>query len=147
MADAWLPEACYHADAAEKALSPDTALAHLGGAGPFDWYLDDNHTKPIPQESLKLLDSLLGYTWQPYHAAHCIYEWMTITRAMNRVRSGESPVYVHSKLLEENHINHCAMIIAGQKVLEGTRVEVHFGLGECVRLDEVGWNKSIAQSV
>jgi hypothetical protein len=37
MADAWLPQACYYADAAEEAMSPDTRLAHYGGAGPFEW--------------------------------------------------------------------------------------------------------------
>ena len=137
MADAWLPQACYHADVAEEALSPDTHLAHLGGAGPNEWYLDNNFTRPIPQESLKNLDGLVGYTWETYHLAHCIYDWQASVRAVNRVLRGESHVYVHAKVLEEEHVSHCATVIADHKRRDGVKNIVTFGLGECIRLDKV----------
>lgn len=60
---------------------------------------------------------------------------------MKRVLSGESDVYIHSKLLNDYHVNHCAMVIAGNGGQDGifrgpdtAAVEVRFGLGECILL-------------
>jgi hypothetical protein len=67
--------------------------------------------------------------------------WQALVRAEKRVKSGETPVFIHSKLLDESHLHHCLMIISAQKGILGAEwaamAEVHFGLGECVRLDQV----------
>lgn len=71
-----------------------------------------------------------------------MYSWTTTVRAMNRVREGERDVWIDQRLLSEEHVHHCAMVLAGnggeEGVLRGTQVEVRFTLGTCVRLDEVG---------
>lgn len=135
MSVAWLPPACYNSQLSQRALAPDTILATLGGAGPNDWFLDDEHTQRISAQSLKDLDSLVAYTAQSYHLAHCIYSWQTIANLMNRVMQGETPVYVYSKLLDEEHIHHCSMVIAANHKLRHTNVSVTFSLGTCTRLD------------
>jgi ribosomal protein L18E len=78
--------------------------------------------------------------------AHCIYDWQASIRAMNRVVRGESPVYVHSRVLDEDHIAHCGIVIADRRRRTGAKAEVHFGLGECVRLDEVVRSKAKLRS-
>ncbi|KAK4240929.1 hypothetical protein C8A03DRAFT_30896 [Achaetomium macrosporum] len=142
MADAWLPSPCFNETAAAMAFSRQTILSNLTGAGIFDWYADANHTAPVSLEDLAALDSLRAFTWQVYHLAHCIYSWQTMVRALNRVMRGEKGVYVHSKLLDEDHVHHCAMVLAANGgedgILRGTAVEVRFGLGECVDLAALG---------
>jgi hypothetical protein len=142
MADAWLPPACYNSTSASLSLDPSTILSNLTGAGIFDWYRDENHTLPLPLAQISAIDELRAYTWQVYHLAHCMYSWTTTVRAMNRVREGERDVWIDQRLLSEEHVHHCAMVLAGnggeEGVLRGTQVEVRFTLGTCVRLDEVG---------
>jgi hypothetical protein len=138
MADTWLPAPCFNETTAAAAFSHSDVLANFSGAGLFDWYLDENHTQPVTIDGLAGVDALRAYTWQVYHVAHCIYSWQTLVGALNRVIRGETGVYIHSKLLEEGHAHHCAMVLAAnggeEGFLRGTAVEVRFGLGECVDL-------------
>lgn len=59
-----------------------------------------------------------------------MYSWTTTVRAMNRVREGERDVWIDQRLLSEEHVHHCAMVLAGnggeEGVLRGTQVEVRF---------------------
>ncbi|KAI8949552.1 hypothetical protein F4801DRAFT_580379 [Xylaria longipes] len=139
MGGAWIPAACYDAEEAREALDPTTMLISLTGPSIFDWYSDPRREHPVTLEELSALGNLRAYTWQVYHVAHCIYSWRKTTRALNRVRGGERDVYVHSKLLTDNHTYHCAMVLAAsggeEGSLRGSPVELQIGLGECARLD------------
>ena len=137
MGDAWLPPACYDSSAAAKALSPDTRLARLGGAGPFPWFLDKNFTQPITQDDLQTLGEQPGYTWETYHVAHCLYDWQMAIRQINRAIKGEEPVFLYPRALEEEHVAHCGVVIADQKRRIGAKAVVKFGFGECLRIDGV----------
>ncbi|KAF8846526.1 hypothetical protein BDZ45DRAFT_812258 [Acephala macrosclerotiorum] len=119
MADAWLPPACYNSTSASLSLDPSTILSNLTGAGIFDWYRDENHTLPPPLAQISAIDELRAYTWQVYHLAHCMYSWTTTVRAMNRVREGERDVWIDQRLLSEEHVHHCAMVLAGNGGEEG----------------------------
>lgn len=137
LAAAWLPEACYDAEFAMEAISPNTTLAELGGAGPNDWFLDENHTKPIAQESLQLRDERFFYTDQAFHISHCIYMWRVENRAMSRVRKGESPVYVSTEALGQDHTRHCGMMFAQYRESRNSNEKITFKMGKCIRIDEM----------
>lgn len=79
----------------------------------------------------------MAYTWEEYHRAHCLYDWRMLVRAAKRVAKGEKPVYVHDQVLNFKHANHCSMIIADASHRVGAKSEVEFGLGRCVRLDDL----------
>lgn len=141
MGNAWLPVPCFNSTAASAAFDRTTFLSKVLGKGIFDWYIDSNHTQSVSLEKLSELDSLRAHTWQVYHVAHCLYGWQTMVRAVARVLSGERDVYIHSRLLDEDHVQHCARIIAGNGGEEGilrspvyAAVEVRFGLGTCINL-------------
>ena len=55
-----------------------------------------------------------------------------------RILRGESPIYIPSKAVDYEHIEHCRNVIAAPPQLIGIKVEVNFGLGKCVRLDGTG---------
>ncbi|PGH07163.1 hypothetical protein GX51_01950 [Blastomyces parvus] len=119
MGTAWLPPLCYDKELAEEALLPDTNLAKVGGSGVFPWWESHNHTTEIPQDSLQYKDDLVGYTWETFHMAHCLYDWRVLVKAAKRIRSGERNVEV----------------IANQDHRVGGKSKVDFALGRCVRLD------------
>ncbi|EEH20127.2 hypothetical protein PABG_02386 [Paracoccidioides brasiliensis Pb03] len=135
MAAAWLPRLCYDEDAARESMLPDSDLATVGGSGPFPWWTSHNHSVEIPQDSLTLVDELVGYTWERYHMAHCLYDWRVLVKAAKRIRAGERNVYVHVALLNYHHAYHCSQIIANQDHRVGAKSKVDFALGRCVRLD------------
>ncbi|EGD91562.1 hypothetical protein H112_00659 [Trichophyton rubrum D6] len=136
MAGAWLPKICYDEELALDVLSNSTDLAKIGGAGPLPWWEDHNHTIPIAADSLKDLDSLVANTWEPYHSAHCLYNWRILTKATKRVRWGEKGVYIHTQAINFNHVNHCNEALITQPPGLGRKTQVEFGLGTCVRLDK-----------
>ncbi|KAI0151870.1 hypothetical protein GGR57DRAFT_503797 [Xylariaceae sp. FL1272] len=142
MGAAWMPAACYDAGEAQEALDPTTLLINLTGPSIFDWYRDPRREYPLTLDDLPTLESLKAYTWQVYHVAHCIYSYKRTIKAMNRVFRGEKDVYIHSKLLTEEHADHCAMILAAsggeEGRLRGSPVELRIGLGKCSKLDLVG---------
>jgi hypothetical protein len=54
------------------------------------------------------------------------------------VLSDESPVYVCSKLLDEDHVHHCNKVLA-QQILQPVETDrAQFGLSTCVGLDLMG---------
>lgn len=138
VANAWLPQLCYDAEAANAALSPASKLAQIGGAGTWPWFADQNFT--IPKTYMELTEPrdgevVGGWTWETYHAAHCLYDWSAGVKAMNRVLSGERNVYVHSAVVNAPHIDHCNFVLADQKNRVRAKTHVKFGYGKCVRLD------------
>ncbi|KLJ06370.1 hypothetical protein EMPG_10199 [Blastomyces silverae] len=135
MGTAWLPPLCYDKELAEEAVLPDTNLAKVGGSGKFPWWLSHNHTTEISQDSLQHSDDLVGYTWETFHMAHCLYDWRVLVKAAKRIRSGERNVYVHVALLNYHHAHHCSEVIANQDHRVGGKSKVDFALGRCVRLD------------
>ncbi|OAX84482.1 hypothetical protein ACJ72_01153 [Emergomyces africanus] len=135
MGTAWLPPLCYNKELAEEALLPDTNLAKVGGSGVFPWWESHNHTTEISQDSLQYNDELVGYTWETFHVAHCLYDWRVLVKAVKQIRSGERNVYVHVALLNYHHAHHCSEIIVNQDHRVGGKSKVDFALGRCVRLD------------
>ncbi|OJD11652.1 hypothetical protein AJ78_07622 [Emergomyces pasteurianus Ep9510] len=135
MATAWLPPLCYDKELAQEAVLTDTNLAKVGGAGTFPWWTSHNHTTEIPQDSLQHLDDLVGYTWETFHMAHCLYDWRVLVKAAKRIRDGERNVYVHVALLNFHHAHHCSEVIANQNHRVGAKSKVDFALGRCIRLD------------
>ncbi|OAX81475.1 hypothetical protein ACJ72_04180 [Emergomyces africanus] len=119
MATAWLPPLCYDKELAQEAVLMNTNLAKVGGAGRFPWWASHNHTTEISQDSLQHLDDLVGYTWETFHMAHCLYDWRVLVKAAKRIRDGERNVE----------------IIANQDHRVGAKSKVDFALGRCVRLD------------
>jgi hypothetical protein len=133
----WLPPTCFDDEFSRESLSSNTTLALLGGAGPTNWFLDFEHTQPITADEVALRDELWAYASQSFHIAHCIYMWRLGTRAIARVRNGESPVYVHSGVLGEHHAEHCGMMFAQYRASWASYVKVEFGLGKCTRIDNL----------
>ncbi|EPE30609.1 hypothetical protein GLAREA_03576 [Glarea lozoyensis ATCC 20868] len=148
-ANAWLPPQCFDQEAYDKWIDPKNDLVEFGHAGKFEWWEDKNHTRPIDQKELGRLKG--AHTVQAYHVAHCLFDWDATVKAMKKVVGGESPVWVHSKLLESHHVGHCLMVIASQKhfyQFEWASVaEVTFGFGECVRLDAMGKIEAVFDKV
>lgn len=136
----WLPPTCFDEEFSHESLSANTTLAALGGAGPTEWFLDFEHTQPITADDVALRDELWAYASQSFHIAHCIYMWRLGTRAIARVRNGESPVYVHSGVLGEHHAEHCGMMFAQYRASWASYVRVEFGLGNCTRIDDIGFD-------
>ncbi|PGH37039.1 hypothetical protein GX50_00022 [[Emmonsia] crescens] len=135
MATAWLPPLCYDKELAQESVLTDTNLAKIGGAGIFPWWASHNHTAEISQDSLQHLDGLVGYTWEVFHMAHCLYDWRVLVKAAKRIRDGERNVYVHIALLNYHHAHHCSEVIANQDHRVDGKSKVDFALGRCVRLD------------
>ncbi|QSS60188.1 hypothetical protein I7I51_04985 [Histoplasma capsulatum] len=119
MGAAWLPQLCYDKELAEESVSPDTELAKVGGSGISQWWRNYNRTVEISQDRLQYLDDLVGYTWEEFHVAHCLYDWRALVKAAKRIRKGERNVEV----------------IANQDHRAGATAKVDFALGKCVRLD------------
>ncbi|EEH08539.1 conserved hypothetical protein [Histoplasma capsulatum G186AR] len=132
---AWIPPLCYDKELAEESVLSDTELAKVGGSGIFQWWTDYNHTVEISQDRLQYLDDLVGYTWEKFHVAHCLYDWRVLVKAAKRIRKGERNVYVHISLLNYQHAHHCSEVIANQDHRVGARAKVDLALGKCVRLD------------
>ncbi|KAI1912066.1 hypothetical protein LOZ39_004438 [Ophidiomyces ophidiicola] len=137
LAAAWIPPRCHDRDLARDAQAPDTPLARLGGAGPFPWWADANHTRPIAPHQLAVQPDMRAFTWETFHVAHCLYKWRALRNAAERVARGERDVWVHDQLLAAGHIDHCTQVIASQPQRAGARAEVRFAFGRCVRLDPV----------
>ncbi|WEW58383.1 hypothetical protein PRK78_003851 [Emydomyces testavorans] len=137
LASAWIPPLCYDAQLVRLSQSENTTLASLGGSGPFPWWLDDNHTVSVAQDKLSSLDSMVAYTWETFHVAHCLYKWQWLLKATERMRKGEKGVWVHDQVITPGHIRHCNEIIANQGMRVGAKAEVQFAFGKCARLDPI----------
>jgi len=140
MLNGWVPPACYNSLLAHEALRNDTLLALHGGAGPFPWWRDENHTVPLPGSELEAHvlstdGALKAYTWEKWHVAHCLYVWRLSREIIQKIADGSSgEVWVDERVLEEEHVYHCNNVIANQDHRVGARAVVHFGFHKCVRV-------------
>jgi hypothetical protein len=131
----WVPRQCYDAQYAQEATSKDSMLAHVGAAGVFQWFRDDNHTIPIEQEDLNQLENMIGYTYESFHVAHCLYSWRVLAKATRDILHGVKDMYIPGSVLGEDHIDHCNMVIGDHAARSKGRAKVTFGFGECLKLE------------
>lgn len=114
----WVPRVC----------SNDELRAEFSKLPKFEWYLDEERTKMIPQSSLEKHWEFGSrvYSDPEYHIYHCAYTMRAMTSSLSSTTRCFPKKFLNSK-----HTNHCINILEGKEM--GVVNEVHFGKDvECV---------------
>lgn len=108
----WVPRVCINDDLRNE----------FSKLPKFEWYLDEEKTKSIPESSLKEYWKFgsMVYSDPEYHVYHCAYTMRAMTASL-----GNTTRCFPKKFLNHKHTQHCI------KVLKGTETnlvnEVHYG--------------------
>lgn len=119
----------------DEALNPESYLAPYA-AGDFPWYRWSNFTDPVPHTAEEMSQYSNLWTNNAWHKAHCLYEWRLAGRALHRIATGVSPVYVLKRALEVAHIDHCNQMVSDPLTQDDSPIWAMRSVGRCIRLDE-----------
>ncbi|KAI1351865.1 hypothetical protein F5Y01DRAFT_281361 [Xylaria sp. FL0043] len=96
----WLPDECYDSD----------LVAHFEATRNWEYYADEEGTKPISHEELVGgHGNKLWVSWE-YHLRHCLYMWLKFHRAVLAKGDPNKPL-IDSYIANLNHTNHCGTIL------------------------------------
>ncbi|KAE9373172.1 hypothetical protein N431DRAFT_289195, partial [Stipitochalara longipes BDJ] len=100
IATAWLPPKCIDVE-----LASEFAALH-----PWQYFSNRNGTDPFPNDA-DTLGMQTGPIWTTdrWHAAHCLYMWKKLNRAIVEGRMTDA------ETVAQSHTNHCAMNIMGME--------------------------------
>jgi hypothetical protein len=95
MASTWLRDECH-----DQAL-----LDEMLGEANWTWYLDQEHTKEVPQEVAYSGEFIKLYPLHDFHIAHCVYLW----RKLHKAVIAKGPI--DEDLYDYKHTHHCTKLI------------------------------------
>lgn len=95
MASRWYPEECFYGDVLEQMLKECD----------FDWFWDDEHTKPASRETALTGDHDQLYPLYNYHIFHCLYQFRRLHMAIIDHRQIDDDAYSYG------HTLHCTRLI------------------------------------
>lgn len=131
----WVAPGCIDPYVLSDALSPNSSLAGVKGAGTFNFSLNYDFTELIPQD----VDVISQHDWiftnWEFHKAHCAYVWRILASALERKSKGEKGVYIYRTLLTYEHSLHCSKVLLDREksLLEPTKMQAG-GTNRCVLL-------------
>jgi len=123
---------CFYEDLYEEALA----------TGPWEWYIGENLTLPLPQDVEVLKRSVEVWTQIEYHYEHCKYTQKIVARAVEN-----DDILVPQEIARDYHRNHCDDLMGrfesgewGKGEILNTWIRMLYN--PCVRLSEIN-NESV----
>jgi hypothetical protein len=155
MSNLWVPPHCHNVSYALESLQGVAVGTDGGGVGApefglqeYKWFEDEELQQPIrsADELEKFLARrdledlpLEAYTQMSFHAAHCSYLARVATAGLDRLKNGETDVWIPEVATNVGHARHCEHVFGELFRLKDTGeqrkwTKVGFGISPCKRI-------------